>query len=110
MVTEMAARIHAVWVPVVENRLAMVVRKWAYQPGTVAAMPVMALWTEVRVRLAGNRKRTAANDQYPAHTANGVMVRPIPWAAAEVATPAGRSLQSIQRRGGRGQAMRPMSP
>ena len=36
---------------------------------------------------------------------------PIPWAAAEVATPDGRSLQSTaKRRGGRGQAIRPMRP
>ena len=73
-------------------------------------MPTMALWTDVVVRLSGSRKRTAASDQYPAQTASGVMERPMPWAAADEATPTGRSLQSTQRRGGRGQAMRPSSP
>ena len=63
MATETAARIQAVWVPVVENRLATLVRKWAYHPGTTAVMPEMALWIDVRVRLAGSRNRTAASDQ-----------------------------------------------
>ena len=64
MATETAARIQAVWVPVVENRLARLVRKWAYQPGhRRRPCPTMALWIDVRVRLAGSRKRTAASDQ-----------------------------------------------
>ena len=63
MATDTAARIHAVWVPVVENRLPRLVRKWAYQPGTPSAMPTMALWIDVRVRLAGSRNSTAASDQ-----------------------------------------------
>ncbi len=61
--TETTARIQAVCVPVVENRLPTSVRKWAYQPGDASAMPTMALWTEVVVRLAGSRNRTAASDQ-----------------------------------------------
>ncbi len=63
MTTETAARIQAVWVPVVENRLPTSVRKWAYQPGAPSAMPTMADWTEVVVRLAGSRNSTAASDQ-----------------------------------------------
>ncbi len=94
MATATMARIHAVWVPVVENTLPRSVRKCAYQPGWPGAMPTMALWIEVVVRLSGSTKRTAASHQYPAHTASGVMERPMPWAAAEDATPTGRSLQS----------------
>ncbi len=63
MMTERSARIQAVWVPDVENRLPRFVRKWAYQPGCPSAMPTMALCTDVRVRLSGSRKRTAASDQ-----------------------------------------------
>ena len=63
MATDTAARIQAVCVPVVENRLARLVRKWAYQPGTPGPCPTMALWTDVRVRLAGSRNSTAASDQ-----------------------------------------------
>ena len=61
--TDTAARIQAVWVPVVENRLPRLVRKCEYQPGCPDAMPTMALVTEVRVRLSGRRKSTAASDQ-----------------------------------------------
>src|SRR3984957_5572233 len=63
MGTDTAARIHAVCVPVVENRLARLLRKWAYHPGTTLLMPEMALCTDVRVRLAGSPKSTAASDQ-----------------------------------------------
>ena len=63
MATETAARIQAVSVPVVENRLPRWVRKLAYHPGAPSDMPTMALWTDVVVRLAGSRKSTAASDQ-----------------------------------------------
>ena len=63
MATETAARIQAVWVPVVENTLPRCVRKLAYHPGVPSAMPTIALWTDVVVRFAGSRKRTAAKDQ-----------------------------------------------
>ena len=74
MTTEMAARIQAVWVPVVENRLA----EAGEEVGVPARArrrpcPTMALWTDVRVRLSGSRNSTAASDQYPAHTASGVI-------------------------------------
>ena len=38
-------------------------RKWEYQLGYPSAMPTMALWTEVVVRLSGSTKSTAASDQ-----------------------------------------------
>ncbi len=63
MATETAARIQAVWVPVVENRLPRLVRKWAYQFGSPSAMPTMALWIELEVRLSGSTNSTAASDQ-----------------------------------------------
>ncbi len=94
MTTDTRARIHAVWVPDVENRLPRLVRKWAYQPGCPSAIPTTALWMEVVVRLSGSKNRTAASDQYPLHTTSGVTERPMPWAAADVAMPVGRSLQS----------------
>ena len=44
-------------------------------------------------RAAGRGRRPATSS--PAHTASGVIERPMPWAAADEATPAGRSLQSV---------------
>ena len=52
-------------------------------------MPVMALDTEVDVRLFGSRNRTAAKDQYPTQTKSGVVAPPMPWPAAEEAIPTG---------------------
>ena len=95
IVTETAARIQAVWVPECREEIAEAgSRSGPYQPGVLSDMPAMALWIDEAVRLAGSRKSTAASDQYPAHTASGVIVRPMPWAAADEATPAGRSVQS----------------
>jgi hypothetical protein len=49
-------------------------------------MPMMALDTEVLVRLAGNRKRTADSAQKPLHTTSGVTEPPNPCPPAELAT------------------------
>ena len=50
-------------------------------------MPVIALDTDVGVRLLGRRNRTAASDQYPHHTSCGVTAPPMPCPAAEDAMP-----------------------
>ena len=107
--------------PVEVNWFETLVRTCPYQPGWLGTMPTMALCTDVDVRLSGRRNRTAASDQYPAHTARGVTERPMPWAAAEDATPtrvgvgsSGSSSCPRPCRGDRdrdrGQAMRPSSP
>ena len=87
MTTDTRARIHDVWVPLVENWWPRLFRKCPYQLGSPWAMPTTALETDDGVRLSGNRNSTAASDQNPAHTASGVTERPMPWAAADEATP-----------------------
>ena len=89
-------------------------RKSAYQRGLPGAIPLTALETEVGVRLFGSRKRTAASDQNPLHTTRGVIIPPMPRAAAEDAMPAacppppsGSGL-AARRPATRGQAIRPM--
>ena len=120
--SEAAARIQAHCVPVEVNWFEMLVSTCPYQPGWLGTMPTMALCTDVDVRLFGRRNRTAASDQYPAHTTRGVTERPMPCAAAEDATPTrpepGSGSSSWprpcrgdrDRDGDRGQAMRPSSP
>ncbi len=108
MTTDTRARIHAVCVPVVENWWPRLVRKRAYQLGSPWAMPTMALETDVCVRLSGNTNSTAASDQNPAHTARGVTERPMPWAAADEATPV--SSPSSSARGGTGAGRRAARP
>ena len=50
-------------------------------------MPVIALETDVGVRLLGSRNSTAASDQYPHHTSSGVTAPPMPCPAADEAMP-----------------------
>ena len=57
-------------------------------------MPVIALDTDVGVRLLGRRNRNAASDQYPHHTRDGVTAAPMPCPAAEDATPTLGSVSS----------------
>ncbi len=57
------ASTHAVCVPEWANWFPRLVRKRLNQPGSPSAMPTMALCTELGVRLAGKRKRTAARHQ-----------------------------------------------
>jgi hypothetical protein len=54
---------HAVHSPPLPNWLPKLLRKWEYALGSPYDMPVIALDTEVGVRLFGNRKRIAASDQ-----------------------------------------------
>ena len=55
MVSDTAARIQAVCVPILENRLAKLERKWAYPPGTPGTCP---RWRcrGGRVRLSGQQE------------------------------------------------------
>ncbi len=74
-------------------------------------MPVIALDTDVEVRLLGNRNKIAASDQYPDHTKSAVVAPPIPRPAAEDAMPTLGFVSCSSSLGAdRGQAIRPMSP
>ena len=102
---------HVVHTPAVPKWLPKLFRKCEYALGSPDDMPVMALDTEVGVRLFGSKNRIAASDQYPHHTSRGVVAPPIPPAAAEEAMPAfGSDAASCSAKADRGHAIRPMSP
>ena len=69
---------HAVQTPPLPNWLPKLLRKWEYALGSPDDMPVIALDTDVGVRLFGSRNRIAASDQYPPHTRSGVAARRCP--------------------------------
>jgi hypothetical protein len=102
---------HVVQTPPVPKLLPKLFRKWEYALGSPGDMPTMALDTDVGVLLFGSRNRTAASDQYPDHTSNGVAAPPMPCPAAEDAKPTLGSVSSPSLAGAdRGQAIRPISP
>ena len=62
-ISEPMASNHVVQTPPLPKWLPKLLRKWEYALGSPGDMPVMALETDVGVRLFGSRNRIAASDQ-----------------------------------------------